>query len=156
MFVTLKDKVPKGFWKILLSFSIIIYLLLLLRAGVSFTPSLHYYMLLASVQAFTLLSFGDFSTKKFFHKEMNLDVMWQWAWILQSQIAPAVRSLIRRESRGGNFPWGSSLRCFVCTLFQWWMWQIRGECCFMSLGGPQGESREYNHNIEPPVQVHTM
>lgn len=45
-------------------FSVIICLFLLLRAGVIFTASLHYYMLLASVQAFTLLSFGDSFTEK--------------------------------------------------------------------------------------------
>lgn len=45
-------------------FSMIIYLLPLLRAGVIFTASLHYYMLLASVQAFTLLSFGDSFAEK--------------------------------------------------------------------------------------------
>lgn len=45
-------------------FSMIICLLHLLRGGVVFTASLHYYIFLASVQAFTLLSFGGSFTEK--------------------------------------------------------------------------------------------
>lgn len=45
-------------------FSMIIYILHLLRGGVSFTASPRYYIFLASVQAFTLLSFGGSFTEK--------------------------------------------------------------------------------------------
>lgn len=45
-------------------FSMIIYILHLLRGGISFTASPHYYIFLASVQAFTLLSFGGSFTDK--------------------------------------------------------------------------------------------
>lgn len=70
MIVMLKGQVPSVFLSSRLLedlssfFSMIIYLFLLLRAGVILTASLHYYMLLASVQAFTLLSFGDSFTEK--------------------------------------------------------------------------------------------
>lgn len=70
MIVMFKDQVPFLFLSRRLLedlssfFSMIIYLFPLLRAGVIFTASLHYYMLLASIQAFALLSFGDSFTEK--------------------------------------------------------------------------------------------
>lgn len=70
MVVSLKDQVLPVFLSSSLLedlssfFSTFIYLFPLLGAGVIFTASPHYYMLLASVQAFTLLSFGDSFTEK--------------------------------------------------------------------------------------------
>lgn len=94
-------------------FSMIIYLFPLLRVGVIFSASLHYYMPLASVQAFTLLSFGDSFTEKWTlmsggseHEYSRAKLLLLWK-----------TSYIRRELREGNFPWGSSRRRFSSVLY---------------------------------------
>lgn len=92
-------------------FSMIIYLFTLLRAGVIFTASLHYYILLASVQAFTLLSFGDSFTEKWTlmsggseHEYSTAKMFLLWTSYI-------------RELREGHFPWGSSHIHFFSVLW---------------------------------------
>lgn len=114
--ITLKDQILPVFLSSRLLkdlssfFSTIIYLFPLLRAGVIFTASPHYYMLLASVQAFTLLSFGDSFTEKWTlmsggseHEYSTAKLFLLWTSYL-------------RELREGNFPWGSSYIHFFCVL----------------------------------------
>lgn len=119
MIVMFKDQVPFLFLSRRLLedlssfFSMIIYLFPLLRVGVIFTASLHYYMLLASIQAFALLSFGDSFTEKWTlmsggseheYSRAKLFLLWK-------------TSYIGRELREGNFPWGSSRSPFSSVLY---------------------------------------
>lgn len=117
--LTLKDQVLPVFLSSRLLedlssfFSMIIYLFPLLRAGVIFTASLHCSMLLASVQAFTLLSFGDSFRKKWTlmsggseHEYSTPKFLFLWK-----------TSYIRKELREGNFPCGSSHIHFFSVLY---------------------------------------
>lgn len=99
-------------------FSMIIHLLPLLRAGVIYTASLHYYMLLASVQAFTLLAFGDSFAEKWTLISGGSEHEYSKAKLLLLWKA----SYVRRDIGEGNFPWDSSHRHFSSILYVP-MWQ---------------------------------
>lgn len=86
---------------------------LFLSMRVIFTAFLHHYMLLASVQAFALLSFGDSLTEKWTfisggseHEYSRARLLLLWK-----------TSYMGRELRGGNLPWGSSHSPFTSVLY---------------------------------------